>query len=341
MLFIDIGISSLRTMLTLRLLSALSTILFLVLALPLISGAQEFKSDSSSTAVVDQPGILYGHVFIPTSFIIDPFVRTSFRTSLGFGQTPEIVAPLVTVGDTTIMGSRGSLLYAVMEAEYQQAIRRWIAVRLRMRMVGRLADETPALIKQGVTLYTGVELGWLFSIAESDRFLLSGSLGATNISLTDVNFQRFIDGILSNGTITSGNKLVESTPSLRVGGGAHGAYAFTGVTGLTFSGDLEYGEQADRKGEKWNYRLAAAIDFDLSHDGGTPIGFAAGMSTQSNPAMISEESNTSQAFFGRIAYTGTRQFALGLDLSYLLMPIRGISDKQGFISATVDIRLFF
>lgn len=255
-------------------------------------------------------------------------------------MTPEIVAPIVTIRGQTIVGSRGSLLFAVLDAESQQTIRDRIA--LRMRTVGRIANGTPALVAQGVTLYTSFELGWLVYLLESDRFFLSGSLTAKNSSVTDVYLQRFIDGIIEEGEVTRANQLVETTPALRVGAGAHGAYAITKVTGLTFSGELDYGEQAERGGsDRWYYRIAAAADFDLGADGGTPIGFVAGVSLWTSPESQMAGGNSSQALFGRVAYTGTRAFALGLDLSYDLIPVRGMDEKQGFISAQVDIRLFF
>ena len=63
-------------------------------------------------------------------------------------------------------------------------------------MIGRMADETPALISQGVTLVTGFDLGWLFQVARSERFSASGSLGVKNTTTTDVYLQRFVEGII-------------------------------------------------------------------------------------------------------------------------------------------------
>jgi hypothetical protein len=61
----------------------------------------------------------------------------------------------------------------------------------------------------------------------------------------------------------------------------------------------------------------------------------------STPYISGVSTEWSLSFFGRIAYAGAGDFALGVDLSYDLVPIRGMEDRQGFMSAVVDIRLFF
>jgi len=257
-------------------------------------------------------------------------------------MTPELVVPLVTINDTSYFGLKGSLLYALLDVEYQQRIRDWLALRGSIRVVGRMADETPALISQGVTLFSVFELGWLIRIEESDRFLLSGSFGIRNSSMTDVYLQRFIEGIVENGRITPANKLVQTTPTLRGVAGLHGAYAITDLVGLTFNGDLDYGESADRfSTAEWSYGLAAAVDFNLLRSTGTPAGFIIGVETHSLAMGQQVGSESTLTFFGRIGYTGSKEFSFGLDLGYEMTHVRGVEDRQGFLSALVDTRLYF
>ena len=304
--------------------------------------SQVSSADTLPPAATEPAGILGGHEFVLSSYVKDPFVRTYLRTGLGFGMTPELVVPLVTIGDTSLVGLQGSLLYAVLDVEYQQMIRDWLAVRGRLQVVGRMANETPALISQGVTLYSGFDLGWLFRMHRSERFSLSGSLSVRNSAMTDVYLQRYIEGIIENGEITPGNKLVQTTPTLRGGVGIHGAYAISDLVGLTFVGDLEYGESVDRNSpEEWAHSLAAAVDFNLFRGNGTPLGFVIGIRTRSNSVGQLSEEGTSQTYFGRIGYTGSQEFSFGIDLGYDVMPMRGLEDKKGYLSALVDTRLYF
>jgi len=316
-------------------------LLLLVLSTP-PAPSQVSSADTLPAVFTELPGVLGGHEFVTSSEVKDPFIRTFLHTGLGFGMTPELVIPLVTINDTSIVGLKGSLLYAVLDVEYQQMIRNWLAVHGRVQVIGRMADKTPALISQGVTLLSAFDLGWLFRVHKSDRFLLSGSLGIRNSSATDVYLQRFIEGIIENGEIKPENRLVQTTPTLRGEVGLHGAYAISDLTGLTFGAELDYGESADRNvSGEWSYGLTAAVDFNLFHINGIPLGFVIGARTRSNSLGQITDQGTSQTFFGRIGYTGSREFSLGLDLGYELTPIRGLEKKQGFISVLVATRLYF
>jgi len=313
-----------------------------VVLCPASAPSQGLSAGTLAAVPAGTPGILGGHEFVPSTYIRDPFVRTFLRTGLGFGMTPELAIPLFTIDDKPVLGLKGSLLFSVLDVEYQQKIRDWVAVRGRFQVIGRIANATPALISQGVTLVSGFELGWLFGIERSDRFLLSVSVGVANSAMTDVYLQRFIDGIIANGGITPGARLVQTTPTMRGGAGIHGAYAISDLVGVTFSGNLDYGESVDRySSDRWFHALVASVDFNLHRQNGPPLGFVVGVRTRSASVDQSGVQGTAQTFFGRIGYTGSQEFSFGIDLGYELTPVRGLEDKQGFLSALVDIRLYF
>jgi hypothetical protein len=317
---------------------------FLMMVLPASEAARSQEIDSSSAGAPPSRvvGTLGGHSFVPSAFVQDPFVRTYLRTGLGFGMTPNFSTPPVTVNGTTVEGVKGSLLFALMNLEYQHALRDWLAVRGHFKIIGRLADETRPLLAQGVTLYTGFELGWLFRLAASERIFLSASLEVSNSSFTDINLKRFIEGIIEDGGLSPGNSLVEATPTLQGGGGIYAAYAISELVGLTATARLHYGESADSaEVDSWDYLIGAAFDFNLLNQGGPPIGFVVGGRTASTLDVGGAASKSTQTFFGRIGYTGSRDFALGLDLAYELVPVRNLEEKQGFMSALVEIRLYF
>ncbi len=320
------------------------TVAVVAFIVPLGETARSQESAGSGTMrpAFQAVGTLGGHTFVPTTFMRDPFVRTYLRTGLGFGMTAALSPPPVAINGVPVDGLNGNLLFAVMGFDYQHAIRDWLAVHARLSVVGRLANETRPLLAQGVTLYGAFELGWLFRVMQSERTAVSASLKLRNSSLTDVYMQRFIEGIIDSGTVTRGNQLVEVTPALQGGGGLYAAHALSDLVGLTVSAEVFYGESSDRsQGESWNYLVGAAADFNLFSHGGPPLGFVVGASIGSAVDVPGTAGRTSQNFFGRIGYTGSREFALGLDLAYELVPVRGTEDKQGFISAVIDIRLYF
>jgi len=224
----------------------------------------------------------------------------------------------------------------------QHAIRDWLAVSAGLKVIGRLTNETRPLLAQGVTLYGEFELGWLFRLMQSERTSLSASLAIRNSSLTDIYLKRFIEGIIDSGNVSRGNKLVEVTPALQGAGGLAVAHALSDLVGLTANATLPYGETEDRSGgESWSYVVGVAVDFNLFSQSGPPLGFVVEASTGSLMDVPGTAHQSTQNFFGRIGYTGSGEFALGLDLAYELVPVRDTDGKQGFVSATIDIRLYF
>jgi hypothetical protein len=321
-----------------------TALLVFVLILPVreIARSQGSAGDGTAAPAVRSAGTLASHTFVPSTFMRDPFIRTSLMTGLGFGLTPALETPPVEINGVPVESVKGSLLFALMGFEYQQEIRDWLALKGNVRVAGRLADETRPLLSQGVTLFAGFDLGWLFRVMESERTFLSGSLEIRNASLTDVYLKRFIEGIIDSGGVSHSNQLVETTPALQGGGGLHAAHAFSELVGLTVNADLFYGESTDRSaGQLWSYLVRAAVDFNLLCDGGPPVGFVLGATVGSTLDIPGAEEKATQTFFGRIGYTGSREFALGLDLAYELVPIRNIENRQGFVSAVIEIRLYF
>ncbi len=317
----------------------LSILLLGILAMPVARSQENPPPDS---VVVFRPGVIGGHEFIPTSFIEDPFVRTFMHTGLGFGSTINRITPPVVVHGQTLGERKADLMFALLMMEYQYAVRPWLAVRGRLDISGRMSTETTTLIAQGVTVLYGFDLGWIFKLAETDRYFFSGSLGLRNISTTDVYVQRFIDGILENGAILPTNRLVETTPSMRASSGLAGAYVLSRLVGITASGTVDYGESLDRsEPDRWYYSLQAAFDINMHSQNGVPVGFVIGGKTGSAPDAQGADDRTAQTIFGRIAYTGAEQFALGLDIGYQFIPIRTLPKKQNFLSATVDMRMYF
>jgi hypothetical protein len=269
-------------------------------------------------------------------------VRTFLNTTLGAGITPDLALPILEIGGKEILTASGSLVFTSLAVEYQQTVRDWIAVRGRLNVIGRLANETGALLTQGVTLLSGFELGWQFRCLQTERVYLSASLVVSNTEMTDVNLQRFIDGILADGTVTPQNKLTQSTPVFRGSGGLACAYALSEAVGIIVSGDLLYGESANReRPDQWYYRIGAAVDVDLTTLTETPLGFAAGLQNGSANAIDMETTSAANSLFAYVGYTGSRDFALGMDVLYHNIPIQNFDSKQAFVSVSVDIRLFF
>ena len=137
-----------------------------------------------------------GHSFTETVDVPSPYVRTFIRNRLGMGQALNLEIPPIEVGGVQISGLEGSLLFAILDFEYQYAIKDWIAIRARFVGSGRLGSDTLALLYEGVTMSTGYEFGWLIHLQEREKTALSLDLNLSNRSFTGVNITQFVDDII-------------------------------------------------------------------------------------------------------------------------------------------------
>jgi len=284
-----------------------------------------------------------GHSFSPTSFMPDPFIRTFARSSLGFGASPELKIPPVEIGGVQYELKTGQLVYALLEVEFQSALRPWLALDIQVNVNGRLANETISLLSQGVVLVSGSKLGFLFQAARTKDLTLAVSAGAYVGSLTDVNIGRFTSALMDSGVITPENAVSTTTPAVLAFTGIRGAWAINELVGILFDGELGYGEDpSDRRSDRWFYTLAAVADLNMTHQWKTPIGFSLGAKTETNPAGSNDAGENIISFFAGINYLGAQDFDLGVDLSYSLTPVPTLpGEKTQFLAAIIDMRLIF
>lgn len=282
------------------------------------------------------------HTFSPTSFIPDPFVRTFARNTLGFGISPSVDIPPVEIGGQQYALKSGELVFALFQFEFQTAIRQRLAFDVQMNVLARLANETIPLVSQGVVLIGGYELGVLLEVYRSEKMTLALSAGAISDGTTDVNFQRFLSAVLDTAEMSPDDALVASIPSVRAFGEFRLAYSINELLGFIVQGKFAYGEPQDRSSSnEWFNTFAAVLDVNPSRRWNAPVGFGLGFKTRTNPLGSNANGENITSVFGHISYVGARDFNLGLDLAYDMIPLRNLSEKAGFFSAVIDMRLVF
>jgi hypothetical protein len=256
--------------------------------------------------------LLGDHRFIPNNITRDPFSRTFVRNSLGIGQALDIqFTPRLDIGGgDTIPGLSGDLLFAVLDFEYQYAVKDWMAVWGKVNLVGRLGTDVGAILSQGATVLTGFELGWLIRLVETEKVGLSATANLWNNSFTGVNFADWIEGIIEDEQVP----LVRDVPSVRAGGGLRFAWAASDLVGVLASTEIGVGESVARRGEdQVSFQLAGAVDLDLYARTSVPLGFALGFETTTSPREGSELTDRANRGFFRIAYTGREDFVIAID----------------------------
>jgi len=280
------------------------------------------------------------HRFVPNPYVRDPFIKTHIRNTLGIGQAIDLNIPLIEIGGETILGLRGNLLFTTLNFEYQHAVKDWLAVWGNFLIVGRLGTGIQSILAQGITAGIQFELGWMFKFVKTERVMLSGTLNLWNSNGTVVDILGFVSDIVDS---TSNAQLVRSRPFLRGGGGLRFAWDISELVGLTLLSETGYGESIDNRDKnKMFFELGGAIDFDLMARTSVPVGFALGYSVSSFPSGSDNTLDSPvQDGFLRIAYTGSSNFIISLDIIGSRIPLRQVDQTLNVSSVLINIRNYF
>ena len=258
--------------------------------------------------------VLGPHRFIPNTVTEDPFPRTFVRNSLGIGTALDLpIIPEIVIGTDTIGAITGDLIFALLDFQYSQRIKEWMGFWATVKVRGRLGDGAGALIAEGVTLSTRFDIGWMFKFLETDRIAMSATAQVTKGSFTGMNLFSFIEGVIDSQPVP----LVRKVPTLWVGPGLRFAWGANTWLGVTASGNLMYGEGADRtKASQALWRLSAGASLDFTSLINVPVGLVLAAQMASDDPNGESDKN-SKGGLVRIAYTGRDDFVIALDVSSL------------------------
>jgi len=281
---------------------------------------------------------LNDHNFVENLLINSPFVRTSISNSLGYGKALDVTTPIIDLGDGEVIGFKGDLLFALLEFEYQYAIKEWIALRLKVGGLARAGTGVQSLLSEGLTMVTGFEFGWKVRLRETDQSALAMNIDLTNRSMTGVNISKFVEDIIEGQPAS----MVTKTPMTRVTLGLGYAWAPNNLFGFTLNGDTGYGESYNRQeGDQVFFRLGGAVEADLLARTSVPIGLSLGYIYDTFPENGTTADNGLHAVGLRIAFTGRDDFNISLDLSRELVPGRDGYSDVSVATTSITLRYYF
>ncbi|MBN1480683.1 hypothetical protein JXA70_10455 [candidate division KSB1 bacterium] len=296
-------------------------ILHMFATLPLYSQGQPHAAPRTTTVGLS---VLEDHRFLSNSAVRSPFIQTFFRNNLGVGQALDLELPILNIGDETIWGLRGDLMFVGLEFEYQHAVKSWMAPFLTFSIYGRLGSGMQSMLAQGMTYGSELELGWLFRLRQTKRSQWAASVNLWNSSGAVMNLYDYINGIIEDGP-TPDNQLFQNRPFLRGGGGLRYSWAATRTTGLTVTGEFGYGESVDRRIDNKVYvNVLGAADIDLFQSKyKVPLGFvlSAGVNTFASGTDNTIAGDLLRSIFS-VIYTGRPDFVLSVDVIWTRLPLK-------------------
>jgi hypothetical protein len=276
-----------------------------ILALALVTAAPAWAQTDGRPQLAD-------HQFVSTDLVPDAFVRTYVRTDLGAAIAGTIHYPPLVVAGDTIQAQNGSLSYARLDAEYQQKLRNWIAVRLAYGLRSRLGSGLSSLVSEGVTVASDLEFGWLAKVHESHRTSLVGSLSVSSQYITIVDVKQFAEDVANR---IPDAKLIDVVPTVRTTTGLRLGWAISRLFGTTVVGEGSYGESPHRQdADSWEYNFGASVDFDGHAAWNIPLGAALAYHQSSIQNWTTDGGGNSSETVLRLAYNAKPDVLAGLDV---------------------------
>jgi len=281
---------------------------------------------------------LNGHKFLTSTYMRSSFVSTSFMSHVGFGTTSLLEVPGLEIGDYEIFRFQGQIVFFDLDVEYQQRFTPWLAMYFSMKVSGRAGTDVSTMLVDGVNALSGGDIGWLINIMQTEKFNLSGTVSLANLSGSFINISQYIEEIVDDEPYPT---LTKTVPSLIAGVGLRSAYAFNPAFGLQANLDYGYGESFERDLTRSFFKLGLMGDVDFNPKRNVPLGLGLGYTLSSAPEVVMNEGGSSNLFLGRIGYTGSDDFELGLQITYYDLNLTRVEGKSFVTKAMLSFKFYF
>jgi len=282
--------------------------------------------------------VLYGHTFPSMGSYRSSFITTSLQASLGYGVTSPIRIPGVQIGDYTIGAFEGQILFFNMDVQYQQRFTPWLALFVSSRMAGRIGTEVTTIMVDGVNTLRGGSIGWLVRVLHKEKFNLAGSIYLNNVTGSVINVKEYFEDLINGADNPSVTKTI---PTMSLGLGVMGAYAFNPTFGLQFQADMTYGESFERTDTKGYYSGGIIGDVDFMPKHKVPINLAFGYTLTTTPAIVMSEGGASSLYTGKIGYSGADEFELGAQFTYYNVNLKTVNDNPSINTVMLLLKFYF
>jgi len=304
----------------------------------LFIGSGSLSAQSSEPGAESKVPIINGHMFHSSSYLRSSFINTSVQADLGFGITSEITTPGINIGDYNILSFKGRLMFFDLDVFYQQRFTPWLAMFMSLKVAGRVGTDMSTIVADGVNALAGGDIGWLIRIAHTDKLNLSTAVSLANITGNFINVSSYLEEVINNEPYPSVTKEV---PSMFATVALRGAYAFNPSYGLQANLAYAYGESLKRGYSQGYFSIGVLGDLDFNPKRQVPIGLGLGYTLSSAPAIVMFDGGTASLFIGKISYTGSDEFQLGLQFTFYNAALSSVDDNASVTKIMLNLKFFF
>jgi len=281
---------------------------------------------------------LNGHTFQQLSYFNTSFISTHLAANIGFGSTPALKIGTINIDTLKVFEFEGKVVFVDVTVRYQQRFTPWLAMYLEGNMAGRLGSDLSTILADGVNTITGFQIGWLIRVYHSRKLNLAANVHVASAAANFMNVSKYFEDLINNVP----NPSVSSTvPAMAIDVGINGGWAISPTWGIQFFGDMAFGESFQRERTQAYYNLGIEGEVDFNPNYKVPIGLALGFVATNNPESVSDNSGFSNIFIGKIGYSGSKEFELGIQFSYFDVSLKSVDSKPYVSKIMLMLKFFF
>lgn len=283
---------------------------------------------------------LNGHGFLPSVFVDDPFVASTFQNLTGGGIALDLQTTFRDLDGTELGALTGNVLFATLGLGYQQKLGdRWAVGAVFAAQI-RAGTNVETFISEGADMNREGGLWAKYRVKRSDRAQLTVGLTWDYSSVVYFTPLEFAEHIADGGGLDDA-PLVVNTKYWTTRVAVQYVHAFSPKFGIRANGAFGLYEDPIETGvSKGSHRIGVMGEYDLKHTrAGVPVGFSLGY-TQTLPD-TDPFTGLSGALLG-IWYTGKEEFVVGVEAGNMKQAASEQSnDKVKAIFGVITIRYYF
>ena len=314
--------------------SGIFCLVFIILFV--FSGSALWAKDTSMNHGKER--ILGGHRYLPSIYVDNPWVATTFENYTGGGMAIDLKTPFYNLAGEELFVLEGDLFYASLGMAFQQRLgSRW-AVGLRFNARVRTGTNTQTLIAEGANVDRNFNLWGKYRLWRGDKGQVSLGLDWEYSKVFVVDPLGFARAIVEGEDLDTVSLLSEVknwtarfTVDYALAFSPTFAFRTNGAFGLY---EVPYTSDVS----KATSRLGVLFEADLNPKVHVPIGFTLGYTW----GLPSEDrgAGISGTLFG-IWFTGKEDFVVGVEMGYMDIPAGEGEEKLDSAFALFTLNYFF
>jgi hypothetical protein len=281
---------------------------------------------------------LGGHGFLPSAYVSEPWVSTSFQNYTGGGAALDLKTPFLDLEGTELFTLEGNLFYANLGMAFQQKLGERFAVGMRVDALIRTGTNAQTLVTEGANVDRMINAWCKYRLVRTDASQFTVGLDWEYRKTLIVTPWEFALGIIEGDDLEDG-ALLYSVKNWTARLTMDYAHAFSPTFGLRANGAIGlYEEPLTNSVAKATHRMGVLGEMDLKPRSDIPLGITLGY-TKGFP-----ENDPGAGLSGVLLgfwYTGKEAFVVGVETGYMTLPLLDQDEKVNAVFGLFSVRYYF